>query len=238
MATIKEKEMTLYDSYKQGNTKAKKELLTSLNPLVYQQVNKYKGSGLPNMALRLEARRLTSNAIDTYDPSLSQLNTHVTNSLKKLSRFVMNYQNIGHIPEPRILMIGKYNTIFDNLHADYGREPTITELADAMQVNPAEIERLQLELRKDLSMTVQEDDEEGGFYFYQPNNDLDQKTKQVIEFVYFDANPIDKKIMEYMFGMSGVQKLNSKDIGTRLNLSPNQLKKRQLHIADEIKQLI
>ena len=87
-------------------------------------------------------------------------------------------------------------------------------------------------------MTVQEDEEEGGFYFYQPNAELDQKTKQIIEFVYYDADPIDKKIMEYMFGMAGVQKLTSKDIGMRLNLSPNQLKKRQLHIANEIKQLI
>ena len=238
MTTLKEQEKTLFDAYKLGDNKAKAELLTSLNPLVYQQVNKYKGSGLPDMALKLEARRLTSKAIDSYNPELSQLNTHVTNNLKKLSRFVMNYQNIGHIPEPRILMIGKYNTIFDNLQADLGRDPTVIELADAMQVNLAEIERLQLELRKDLSMTVQEDDEEGGFYFYQPNAELDQKTKQIIEFVYFDADPVDKKIMEYMFGMAGVTKLTSKDIGMKLRLSPNQLKKRQLHIANEIKQLI
>ena len=238
MPTLKEKERTLYEAYRSGDNKAKAELLTSLNPLVFQQVNKFKGSGLPDMALKLEARRLTSNAIDNYDPSRSQLNTHVTNQLKKLSRFVMNYQNIGHIPEPRILMIGKYNTIFDNLQADLGRDPTVVELADAMQVSIAEIERLQLELRKDLSMTVQEDDEEGGFYFYQPNADLDQKTKQIIEFVYYDATPTDKKIMEYMFGMAGVQKLTSKEIGMRLNLSPNQLKKHQLQIAQEIKQLI
>lgn len=235
---IKERERRLFQEYSAGSTTAKADLMQSLAPVIYGQVNKFKGSGLPDIALELEAKDLAYKAIDTYDPTKAQLNTHVTNSLKKLSRFVMNYQNIGHIPEPRILMIGKYNTIFDNLEAELGREPTVIELSDNLQVSIAEVERLQSELRKDLSMTLQDDDDDGGFYFYAETPGEDPAARQAIEFVYYDADPIDKKIMEYRFGLSGVRRLSSKDIALNLKMSPSALKKRELKIAKEIRGLI
>ena len=150
----------------------------------------------------------------------------------------MNYQNIGHIPEPRILMISKYTTIFDNLEAELGREPTVMELADGLQVSVSEIERLQSELRNDLSMTLQDDGDESGFYFHAQGPTQDPVIKQAIEFVYFDADPVDKKIMEYMFGLGGVLQLTSKNISARLHLSPGTLKKRQINIATKIKELV
>jgi len=101
---LQEQEMALFEKYRDGSITAKYKLLDSLNPIITSQVNKYAGSGLPPSALKLEAKRLTNKAIQSYDPNKAQLNTHVINNLKKLSRFVMNYQNIGHIPEPRVLI--------------------------------------------------------------------------------------------------------------------------------------
>ncbi len=68
-ASLREKEMNLFQAYQGGDDKAKYELLNSLGPVVQGQVNKYRGSGLPDVALKLEARRLASKAIDTYDPN-------------------------------------------------------------------------------------------------------------------------------------------------------------------------
>lgn len=239
MATNQAKEFELFKKYQKGDTSAKKELLKSLTPLVISQVNKFINSGLPPLAIQLEGIRLTSNAIDTYDPSKAQLNTHVMNNLKKLSRFVTNYQNIGHIPEPRALMIGKYNTIFSNLYADKGREPTTQELADAMQVSMAEIERLQSELRKDLSTSViEEDDDETGFYKYIQQTTQDPKQKEAIEFVYFDSDPVDKKILEWTLGVYGNQTLPAKEIARKLGLTDFQLKQRKEKLAKEISELI
>ena len=212
MTTLKQKELELFNQYRSGDNEARTKLLTSLKPLIRGQANKFTNSGLPPMAIELEAHRLASDSLNTYDPSKAQLNTHVTNWLKKLSRFVTNYQNVGHIPEPRALIIGKYNAIFDNLEADKGREPTITELADAMNLPPVEIERLQTELRKDLSISLPEDKEDiGGFYFHAKPGSFN-KSKEALEFTYFDADPIDKKILEYTFGIGGQGILRNKDI--------------------------
>jgi len=234
----KDREAELYKQWRSGNEGAKKELLESLSPLIRKQSNKFQGSGIPEFAIRAEGYRLASGAIDNYDPGQAQLNTHVTNYLKKLSRFVTNYQNVGHIPEPRALMIGKYHTIFANLETDKGREPTVTELSDAMQVPPAEIERLKLELRADLSMTLEEDEDEVGFHSFTRTEETDPRVKQAIETVYFEADPVDKKILEYHFGLYGTQKISSKEIARKLNLRNTDLKIRKNKLADEIKDLI
>ena len=130
----KEKEFKLWEDWSsKEDYKARNELLTSLNPLLMKQVNKYNASPIPRTALETEARVLALNAFDSYDPSKAQLNTHVTNHLKHLQRFVLNYQNVGKIPESRGLAISKFQNIQSNLTEDLGREPTAIELADNLQ---------------------------------------------------------------------------------------------------------
>jgi len=236
--TYKERELALYNRWRDGDDSAKKELLGSLEPLIRKQVNKFYKSGIPEFAVRAEGFKLAAGAIESYDPTKAQLNTHVTNYLKKLSRFVTNYQNVGHIPEPRALIIGKYNTIYSNLESDKGREPTVSELSDSMQVPPAEIERLQTELRADLSLTIDEDEDDAGFYAFTREEESDPKVKQAIETVYFESDPVDKKILEYHFGLYGTPKLKSKDIANRLNLRDADLKSRKNKLGEEINGLI
>ena len=234
----KERELELYKRWRKGEDAAKIELLGSLEPLIRRSVNKFYRSGIPEFAVRAEGFRLASGAIETYDPKKAQLNTHVTNYLKKLSRFVTNYQNVGHIPEPRALIIGKYNTIYSNLEADKGREPTVIELSDAMQIPPAEIDRLQSELRADLSLTIEEDEDDVGFYSFTRDEEVDPKVRQAIETVYFEADPLDKKIMEYHFGLYGTTRIKSKDIALKLNLRDSDLKSRKIKLGIEINDLI
>lgn len=235
---LKEQELQLWQEYKDGNLESRVKLIKSLEPLIQGQVNKFNGSGLPQTAVKLEGIKLTAQALETYDPSKSQLNTHVTNHLKKLSRFVTTYQNVGHIPEPRALMIGKYHTIYSNIESDKGREPSVSELADSMNVSQKEIERLQSELRGDLSIeyTDSDSDEAKGFYEYTQQT-FDPKLKQSIDFVYFDADPTDKRILEWTLGLNGQIQKQHKDIAVALKLTDLELKKRRETLAKKIKEL-
>lgn len=238
MEQYKIDELGLFHRYKQGDLMAKQELMTSLAPLINHSASRFANSGLPPLAIKLEGQRLASGAIDTYDPSKSQLNTHVTTHLKKLSRFVTNYQNVGHIPEPRALMIGTYNTLMANIEADKGRPATAQEIADAMSISLREVDRLQSEMRKDLSQQYASDDEDAiGFYEYIDPTQSNPKLKQAIEFVYFDADNIDKKILEMTFGLHGSMKFKANEIATKLRLTDFELKKRKENLALEIKKL-
>jgi len=238
---VKTQELDLFKKFKSGDLDSKRQLIKSLTPLINMQVSKFSASGLPIPAIKLEGQKLTSQAIDTYDPSKAQLNTHVTNYLKKLNRFVSDYQNVGHIPEPRTMIIGKYNTLYSNLEADKKRPPTVEELSDAMQIPIAEVSRLQSELRKDLSLTYDLDkdsDDIGGFYSFVSPSTTDPKLHEAIEFVYFDSDNIDKKILEMTLGLYGNPKRSLKDIATILKLSDSELKERKTNLAIQIKELI
>lgn len=237
---LKTKEIDLYNQYKTNNDiNAKKELLSSLAPLINGQVNKYVNSGLPKLSIELEGYRLAGHALNTYDPNKSQLNTHVTNNLKKLSRFVTDYQNIGHIPEPRALIIGQYNAVHSNLKEEKGREPTTIEISDEMSLPIKEIERLQTELRKDLYIgNVPEDEDEMGFYEFINPSEQTSKYQEALEFVYFDSDPVSQRVIEAYTGLHGKPKKKVKDLISELNITESQLSVIRKKIADEIRDII
>jgi len=238
--TLKEQEMELFNKFKNKQDKqAKKQLLHSLAPLINMQVNKYTNSGLPKLAIELEGMRLAGNALGTYDPSRSQLNTHIVNNLKKLSRFVTDYQNIGHIPEPRALIIGRYKNTYSYLLDKKGRDPTTVEISDSMLIPIKEVERLQDELRSDLYMgnAVTEEDETGFYEFINPADKVSEY-KEALDFVYFDASPREKLILESYTGLYNKPKLNSKQIAKKLGINETQLKIIRQKLAKEIKDLM
>jgi DNA-directed RNA polymerase specialized sigma subunit len=240
MNNLQQSEMQLWEEYNAKKDRTlKKQLINSLTPVIKSQVNKFSNSGVPIAALELEGKRLASKALDSYDPTKSQLNTHVITNLQKLSRFTTNYQNIGYIPEPRALMIGRYNTMFSNLYEMLGREPSITELAEALRISSNEVTRLQAEMRNDLQMELPDAEEGGGgFHVYMMPDVENPETRQIINFVYFDADQINKKIMEYLIpGVGSEPKLTGTEIKRRLNLTDLEYTRRRNEIAAQIKEL-
>lgn len=224
----KAKELKLWEDYKGGNIGARKELLRSLDPLLKKNVNKYANSGLPRESLETEARFLTAKAFESYDPSKAQLNTHVTNHLKHLQRFVIEYQNIAKIPENRAIQISKFQNIKANLTEKLNREPTTIELSAELDWSPAEVERMIAENRKDLTMISGED------IFYEDQFRAQDLTLEAIWFVYYDVDSESKKILEHTFGLLGNQKLSVAEIAIRINKTDAYVLKRYKELADII----
>jgi len=231
----KEKELKLWEEWKfNRNIRARDELLKSLRPLLAKEINKFSTSPIPRPALETEAKVLALKAFETYDPKRAQLNTHVTNHLKHLQRYVLTYQNIGKIPEHRGLAIGKFQTTKETLMEELDREPTLVELADALHWPLAEVERMQTELRRDLNMARAMQEEESGQFFDLLQKPGQDPLKEAIEYVYFDASPEDKKILEYAFGIGGQQILRPREIAQKLNRTENYIRTRFKILASEI----
>ena len=233
----KEQELKLWQEWHDNKSRSSRnKLLRSLDPLLYKQVNKYVASPIPRTALETEARMLALNAFDTYDPSKAQLNTHVTNHLKHLQRYVLNYQNVGKIPEHRGLAISKFQNTQSNLAEDLGREPNATELADTLQWSIPEVERMQSELRSDLNIRQLEEEGEGNFFDYtmSQSSNLDD----AVEFIYYDSSEEDKKILEYMFGIKGEQKIPVSEIALKLNKTESYIRSRLKILALNIKGIL
>ena len=205
------------------------ELLTSLNPFLQSQVNKFGGAPIPRSAIESHAKVLAIQAFKTYDPTKAALNTHVGNNLRHLSRYVIEYQNVGKIPEHRGLQISRFHNTMSRMKDDLGREPNVTELADELGWSSAEVERMKNELRSDLTVTQ---GKEEAFFDY--GNNQSDKTKDIIEFVYYSASPEDKLIIEYWFGIGGSPKLTVAEMAQRLGRSESYVRNRSKDIAKQI----
>lgn len=205
MISRKEHESELLASYQStGDKQHLNKLLESFDPLIQREVNVFKTAPVPTEAVKLQAQILAKKAFDTFDPTMGfQINTHLVNNLKKLNRFIYENQNLAKIPEHRILKITQFKSIKEQLREQLWREPTTEEVANEMRISPAEVARLESELRQDLVIQNESTNEDGGGFFLDAQQFTD-KTKEAIMFVYHSmTEPKVKLLMEYYFGLEG-----------------------------------
>jgi RNA polymerase primary sigma factor len=231
MITDKENELSLWKKWKKTNDPIHlNALITSLDPFLQSNVNKFSTAPIPRVALESQARLLAVKALQTYDPARgTQINTHLGHELKHLNRYVIEYQNVGKIPENRGIAISKFQNIKANLTEDLGREPTITELADALVWSLAEVERMQTELRSDI--LIQQGKEEA---FFDTTFNPTDRTKDIVQFVYFQSGPEEKKFLEYTFGIGGNPILPTAEIAMKLGKTPADIRDMAKRLHKEI----
>ncbi len=231
--STKLKELELWQQYKEGDKPALGQLLRSMRPLIQSNLNKFDGVPIPKSALEVEARKLTINALDTYDPSKgAAMNTHVVNHLKHLQRYVLKYQNVGKIPEHRGIMIGRYNSVKSSLETELNREPSTMEMAEALGWSLQEAERMESELRQDLSLNTGKDDTSS---FFDKDMYSTDKTKEAIMFLYYSTDPTTQKIMELSYGIGGYPIVyNVDEIAQRTGLATSKVRKIRQEIAEKI----
>jgi DNA-directed RNA polymerase sigma subunit (sigma70/sigma32) len=208
-------------------------LLRSIDPFLQTYVNKYNASPLPRPAIESQARILAVKAFQTYNPRKAALNTHVGHELKHLHRYVLEYQNIGKIPENRGIAISKFKNMKAHLEDELGRPATTIELAERLNWNPAEVSRMQTELRQDLNITSGSAEE--GFFDY-VINDTDP-LKNAIEYVYYESGPIEKKVLEYSFGLGGNPKITITEMAMKLHFTDSQIRNIRKDLAAKINKI-
>jgi hypothetical protein len=227
----KKQELDWWKSWKKtGKKEPLNNLLRSIDPFLQSHVNKYTTSPIPRPAIESQARILAVHAFHTYKPTMAALNTHVGHELKHLHRFVLDYQNVGKIPENRGMAISKFKNMKAHLEDELGSIPTTVQLADSLNWSPSEVERMQKELRQDLNINT--GDPEEGFFDYSMN--VTDPLKESVEYVYYESAPDEKKILEYTFGLGGNPKLSVKDIALKLNKTEMQVRKIRKELAEKI----
>jgi RNA polymerase nonessential primary-like sigma factor len=229
----KEQEIVLWQDWRKGNKRALPRLLRSMDPLIQQQVNKFQSAPIPRSAIEAHGRVLAVRAFKDYNPAKgAALNTHVVNHLKHLQRFVIEYQNIGKIPEHRGIAVSKFNNIKRNLEDVLGREPTTIELAEALKWSTREVERMLSEQRTDI--TLRQSLEEAGWW--DKDRIVTDINKELIEYAYYDRDLSmeERKILEYWFGLHGNPKLSVKEMALKMGRPESYIRKVGRKIAEKI----
>lgn len=221
LAKIKDDEVNgLIEKIKKSNKEEDwRQLYDKYMGILYYQANKYKTSNIPYNLVLLQAKTLMLKAVNTFDPKRgAKFNTHLTNYLKKLYRFVNENANIAKIPEQRVRKIKAYNWAYAKLEAKLGRPPIDIEMADELSWPIKEIARLKDELSRKEVLNF------GTDYSYGDLGINSSKIDTVIRAVYLDASPDEKVVMEHITNIKNKPQLSVRDLSKKLKQPENKIK--------------
>jgi len=223
MTSINDRVVQLWQEWKTtGDKNVLSVLLEEMEPQIRAAVYKYANSGLPETAMRAEAKRLVLDAFNNYDPSKGTLKNYVALYLQKLYRYVNNHQNVVRLPENHRLAYGELLRAEDELRMAYGREPTITELADKLGWDPARISLLKKET-VGASIVSSE--------VWDVHNTADTlEFNNALAYAETKLSPPEMKVLEYSTGIGGIRK-GTGEIASELNKSPSWVSNTKNKIA-------
>lgn len=222
-------EIKLWQSWKKTQSQRDLgKLLTSFHPIIVSTVKKFESVPLPPSAIQAEAKIQAIKAFETYNPHAgASLGTHLHNYMQKVNRFVYEHQNIGRIPEHRIVQIGTYEAVKSELREKLGRPPSAMELSDELSWSLAEVERMERELKREVPESAIQDVD---FTFTQST-----EAQKVLGLIYYELTPQEKVVFENLTGWAGKMKLSEQQVATQNNMTRERVKKLKAAITAKIK---
>lgn len=225
----RERDREIWDQWKKSPIDSNLQAtLRQLNPLIQREVNKWTGT-LARPLLELEAKRLATEAVRSFDPNRgAALGTHVANRLKKISRISYTYQNVARMPEYQTLKFHTYNLAESALKDKLGRDPTSSEIKDALGWSSNYLRNFQRGLRREFV-------ESGDLppFFDSPSGET-----ATIDFLYNDLSPMQKKIFEHTTGYRGSKPLDNPGLMKRLHMTQGQLSYQKKLLVNKIEDVM
>jgi DNA-directed RNA polymerase specialized sigma subunit len=220
--------------YKNKPTKeSRSELLHRFDGIINNTVNKWSG-GVPSDVLRSEANILAAKAFDTYDPKKgTALATHVTNSLKPISRTVYTYQNTARLPENLTLKMRDYKNAVSNLTAINGYEPSNEELQKNLKWKKSDIDRIKAYDKR--SLMESGDAVSGSFYETHKQNDEDD---ELLSGIYYELPQEDREFYKAVTGYGLSKPMATNDIMKKFNMNQSQLSYKKRLIIKKVQDVM
>lgn len=210
-------------------------LYQSYKPMLVREAQKWRSAEMiPSSTIQAEIDKHFVNAMKTFDPGRAQLSTWVGQNLKKASRFVKTYQNLGKIPEGQIAQIRVFKQAQEHLYDKLGHEPDTKILADHLGWTPRRVQQLQREMRRDLPASHWEGAGGGG----DPTELLTPKELEAIKLMQYDLTPEERTVYEYTFGMNGKPRYQPGQIAKKTNLHPSKVSRIRNKLVDKLKEAI
>jgi RNA polymerase primary sigma factor len=158
-----EEEVDLAKRMGKGDQEARKKLIIANLRLVVSVANKYLHYGLPLLDLIEEGNLGLIKAVDKYDYSKGyKFSTYATWWIRQaISRFLANYGRTIRIPVYMTEQVIKYKQATQRLYKEWGRKPTLEEIANELAVTLEDVAEFHKYSQKIASLETLVGEEEG-----------------------------------------------------------------------------
>lgn len=207
---------------------------TKLNSVVRALDNtvSYKMSSMgiaDNPQMKHQARLFVADAVKKYDPnSGASLHTWAQSHLQSMHRFKRENQGPVKVPDRAALDAWAIEKANRELTDELGYEPDVKQLADKSRMSVKRIAAVRKATRPVAAASQMYD--EGG-------STMSDYMGEALEYVYDDADQIDKKIIEMTTGYGGVTMLQKNQIAAKLGISPSQVTRRTERIGMKLQEM-
>lgn len=203
-------------------------MLEALSPDIDASLKNF-GGKTPE-ELRTQAHLIALKAAESYDPNKgSGLRTHVRNSLHKLTRLRQERTSAMHIPENVHAEKKHMHDMTTRFKSENDRDPNLQELADLTGFSLRQIARIN---KYGSSAPSSAFESEKGDSMTKGRTETDMWK----DYVYFELDPIDKKVFEWSTGYHGSEKLPKAEIAKRLKISAPAVSKRISKIVGKLEE--
>jgi RNA polymerase primary sigma factor len=219
--------------------KARQELAAANLRLVVAVAKHYRGRGLPFPDLIQEGNAGLMHAVDKYDHRLNfRFSTYaiwwvrqgITHALARLSRTV-------RLPAHTQGLLGAIERMKGDLWSRDGREPSAEDIAEALQVSPAQVRSIHSAARAPMSLDQHfRDDPDQGTYELLTAPEADDLERGLEQHLLKDRlaevmgclKPRDREILELRFGLRDGRPWKLAELGQAFRLTRERI--RQIEI--------
>ena len=227
-----------YQLYKSDPSKKNlSTVLKSLNSTINYSLVSNNAISDPLLASR--AKLIAAKAIKSFDPGYKvSLPTYVSSQLRKMTRIARDTRNAVKIPERYIYDSQNLNRVESELASELGRDPTLTELADASNLSIKKIADIRKQQLKQVSESQRFDnaanDENTASSLEELNQTVPDFLDEAEEYVYNTLDTKQKKMFEHLTGFGGSKLLTPDQISKKFNISESQISRNSKRFAKDI----
>lgn len=244
-----EEECELARKAKEGEEEAKRRLVESNLKLVVSVAKVYSRSGVPLPDLIQEGNIGLIRAVDAFDPDRGfRFSTYAVSWIKQaITRAIERQGRAIRVPSYVIQSMRKLNKLGSQFLSEHGREPTIEELCEQMQLPREKVLRL-LEASEALVSLDESVNDEGTSPLLERLNDeeasdpeddaLDRERVEVLGQLLDWLSPQERLIIDRRFGLTDGGTATLQEIGHQLHITRERVRQLEVRALKKLRMAI
>jgi RNA polymerase primary sigma factor len=230
-----EEEIELARQIRKGNARALDKLVKANLRFVISVAKEYQGQGLPLQDLISEGNLGLIKAAQRFDETrgFKFISYAVWWIRQSILQALAEQSRVVRLPLNRVGAINKVGRALEELEKKFGREPSMEEIADKMEMTAYEVADVLKTSARHLSLDEPFKEDEGNSLldilesdrYAPPDDTLMQESLQVeIDKVLSTLKPREAEIIRLYFGLDGDRPLTLEEIGEHFKLTRERVR--------------
>lgn len=246
----REEEIELARRARKGDRQALRKLIESNLRFVVSVANRYKGYGIPLMDLINEGNLGLIQAAERFDPDrgVKFISYAVWWIKQAIMQALAEQSGAVRLPLKQAGVLLRIRDKFEEMSQKLGREPRIEELAEALDMDPKDMEDILRVARLHLSLESpinREDEEDTTFLDLMEEEKMPSAEDQMLKWslstqirdLLKELQPREAFILKCRFGLDTERPMTLEEVGKMLGISRERVRQLEVRILEKLKKI-